>query len=312
MLNVLGAGCAYPDRRVDEFAGNLRAEGARTFLRPDYLRETANCEPAKAWKMLGREPTEIAVRACREALARAGIDAERVGLVVGEAVLPAELVPAEAQRVAGSLGLKVPAFDIATSGAGLPFYLDLLSRWRSAAVPECVLCFSLASITPAVDYRGGGLGFGDGAGAAVVSPSLPGKLRLERSFVRWADGPPASFVNLPANGHARFDLEGWRGTRWERMREIIERLEARGWLQSGGSRLLASRLPPEVRARLIEEQGIGGAGLVCLADRRGEMLGAGSFCALAEEWSSFEAPGFAVIAEAGCGRVYGGVVLAAA
>lgn len=195
MLYILGAGSAYPQNeisndllvRIGQFDISwLESLGIRTrksILRPEYLIETGNASAAAAFKAMSVSPSALAVEAAKQAIARAGISIEQIGLVIGESGTPTEVTPSEGQRVAGLMGIKVASYDLASSTCSLILQLHTLASWRAETLPEYVLLVSSNVPTTRIDYRSGNEGayFGDAAFALVVSTKHPGRLSLENA-----------------------------------------------------------------------------------------------------------------------------------
>jgi hypothetical protein len=127
------------------------------------------------------------VEAATTALSRAGITIEQVGLVVADCATPYQTCPSEAQRIAGSFGVKVPAYDVTLGAAAVPMFFNLLHSWREDRVPDYVLCVSTNSPSPHIRYgsdRVAASVFGDASCAFVVSRKHQGPWRLESTQVR--------------------------------------------------------------------------------------------------------------------------------
>jgi len=254
-------------------------------------------------------PTALAVRACRMALKRAGIMPEQLGLILGDRSTALYTVPAEAQLVAGTLRLKIPAYDTNSGGVGLPFFLNMLSKWRPAAVPEYVLCFSTNAPTLAVNYSGvqESCYFGDGAGAAVVSFTRQGKLRLAAAY--WENDlkaePPFS---LPLTEHLKVGLEELAAVQRGRIGKIRMGLSSRNGGLKEGTKLVEASVSSQWRGGI----GTGGAeagvspwnGL----SNYGEILGSAAFCVLSECWEDLGLNEDLCVMVPGVGLGFGGVL----
>lgn len=189
MLNILGIGTAFGQTalEVSDFErlgvpdctlapGSIR----RSALSRDYLFLTKNSDIDSVIQGTNQSPTDICLAAAQAAIAEAGINAEQIGLVIGDCSTPWQTTPSEGQRVADRLGLKVPAYDI--GGGGLvPQHLASLSRWRIDRVPEYTLLLSGSTPTSRINFEKGGeerWHFSDAAAACVVSNKHRGKLTV--------------------------------------------------------------------------------------------------------------------------------------
>ena len=323
MLSILGAGCAYPATIIDnQFLGSLGqglsaeaifeqfgVERRRSCLPLEYLKETKNQDRSKAAGAALETPTELAVRACRMALARAGITPDQLGLVLGDGCSALQTVPAEGQRVAGALGLKVPAYDANSGGVGLPFFMNMLSKWQPEAVPEYVLCFSTNATTSAVNYNdlGAGACFGDGAGAAVISLRHQGKLRLEAAF--WENDLNAeSIIRLPLTEHLEVRLEGVAALQDQRVEKIRAGVDRRSCGRGAEAKVAAVRVSPLWRAGMEGKGGISGVEPWPGVRNYGEILGSAAFCVLAESWDELNLNENLCVIVPGVGLGFGGVL----
>ena len=143
---IIGVGAATPTTELSEqflasigltLAGEERTllsragvTSRRVSLPLDYIREKGNRDVLEGRAVATISPTVLAVQAANQALSRAGICIEQVGLLLADTATPYQTCPSEAQRIAGALGVKIPAYDIIAGSAALPFYLELLSSWK--------------------------------------------------------------------------------------------------------------------------------------------------------------------------------------
>ncbi len=120
---------------------------------------------------------DMAVSAGGKALAAAGVDVRDVGLVLlATCSMPGPL-PGGSPEVAHRLGaVEAGASDIGAGCAGFTYALALAADAVRAGSAEHVLVIGSEKLTPMVDPddRGTAFLFGDGAGAAVVGPAVPG------------------------------------------------------------------------------------------------------------------------------------------
>ncbi len=189
------------DRWIMERVG-IRSR--RTVLPLDYIRETMNRDPRAAIEAAEISNAEAGRRAAEAAIERAGITAGDIGMVVSGGCAPDTVTPAEACNIAAALGIEAPAFDVNSACTSLIAAVDLLGRMRPETMPEWVLLVVAERLTTCVDYsdRSGAVLWGDGAAAAVVSPTLPGRAVIES--VRMESSPAGcDKVVVPRLGHFR-------------------------------------------------------------------------------------------------------------
>ena len=121
-LYVHGAGHFHPETEItNRFLGELGIgtddewivervgiRSRRTVLPLEYIRETRNHDPRAAFEAARYTSADLASRAARLAIERAGIAPAQIGLVLGGGSIPDTVSPADACNVARALGLEVP------------------------------------------------------------------------------------------------------------------------------------------------------------------------------------------------------------
>ena len=114
--------------------------------------------------------TSLAVAAGRQALARAGLTADEVDLIIVATCTPDQFLVSEACLVQGELGGRAGAFDLGAACAGFVYALSVGSAMIGAGVHQRVLLIGVDTLTRFVDYtdRSTCILFGDGAGAVVL------------------------------------------------------------------------------------------------------------------------------------------------
>ncbi len=123
--------------------------------------------------------TDIAADAARLALERAGVEAANVDLVLLATSTPDHRVPNAAPLVAERLGARAAgAIDVGAACTGFLSALDLAAGAIRSGRHRVVLVIGAELMSRVVDFddrRTAGL-FGDGAGAAVVTPGGAGEI----------------------------------------------------------------------------------------------------------------------------------------
>jgi 3-oxoacyl-[acyl-carrier-protein] synthase-3 len=201
----------------------------RTVLPLDYIRTTKNLDVRAAAEAALYTNAQLGARAAELALARAGIDRARVGLVLSGSSVPGVTCPAEAAFVAKELGIEVAAFDLNSACTTFLAQLFHLSLMQPERVPDFVLIVQTETLTTATNYtdRSTSVLFGDGAAAAVVSLRVPGRARV--LHVNAQSSPAgAEKVVIPRTGYFRQDGRAVQMFAIKRTREGYERIvEAR-------------------------------------------------------------------------------------
>ena len=143
--------------------------------------------------------SDLALAACREALAAAGRSAADVDLIVVATSTPDMVFPSSACLLQAKLGVKRgAAFDVQAVCSGFVYALATADKFIRSGAHRCALVVGAEIFSRILDWkdRGTCVLFGDGAGAVVLEASeTPGILS---SNLR-ADGSYASILNTP--GH---------------------------------------------------------------------------------------------------------------
>jgi 3-oxoacyl-[acyl-carrier-protein] synthase-3 len=138
----------------------------------------------------GEGVVELAVAAGRQALERAGMEADEVDLVLVATLAPDDITPNAAPLVAHELGAtRAGAMDIGAACTGFLTALSVATAQVESRRARNVLVIGsevLSRFTDPDDRRTAAL-FGDGAGAAVVAPAEGGRGRIGPIALR-ADG----------------------------------------------------------------------------------------------------------------------------
>lgn len=162
----------------------------------------------------GETTLSLAAAAARQAMERAGVAPDRIGLVVVCTFTPDQATPSTACLVQQELGLgqDVLAFDLNAACSGFIYGLATAEGLLSRMEGRYGLVIGSEVISRTVDYtdRSTCILFGDGAGAAVVSAEGPaavadfgcnGDLAVLSAGVRRGDGSTAP---LAMNGKEVF------------------------------------------------------------------------------------------------------------
>jgi 3-oxoacyl-[acyl-carrier-protein] synthase-3 len=174
----------------------------RTVLPLDYIRDTRNRDVRGAREAALYDTAELGKRAAERALARAGIAAKDVGLVLAGGCAGDLTTPAEACVIAGRLGIDAPALDVSSACTTFLAQLRLLSMMHETALPPYVLLVVQDALTRTVDYsdRATAVLFGDAAAAAVVSTRVPGRARILHTALD-SDPSASDKVSIPRLAH---------------------------------------------------------------------------------------------------------------
>jgi 3-oxoacyl-[acyl-carrier-protein] synthase III len=197
----------------------------RTVLPLDYLRSTRNRDVRAAAEAALYTNAQLGARAAELAIARAGIERSRIGMVISGSTAPRVLCPAEAAFVAKELELEVPVFDLNSACSTFLAQLYQLSLMQPERTPEFVLVVQTETLTTAVDYadRNTAVLFGDGAAAALVSLRVPGRARILHLNAQ-SSPAGAEKVLITRTGHFEQDGRAVQMFAIKRTREGYERV----------------------------------------------------------------------------------------
>jgi len=174
----------------------------RTLLPLDYIRETKNRDLRMATEVMVCGNAETGRRAAEMAIARAGISAQDVGMVISGSSAPDMVTPADACTIAAKLGLEVPCFDVNSACTSFHVAMNVLSMMDPAKVPTYVLSVVPEGVTRTVDYsdRSSAVLWGDGSTAAVLSTKERGRAEILGTAM---ESSPAGHdkVTIPRTGH---------------------------------------------------------------------------------------------------------------
>jgi 3-oxoacyl-[acyl-carrier-protein] synthase-3 len=215
-LQLHGLGHAHPDNEIDNrflesldigtsdewIMDRVGIRSRRTAMSLDYIRETRNEDPRGAIEASYISNAQLAARAARMAVERAGISLADVGMIVGGGCAPDTVSPAEACNIAKALELDVPSFDVNSACTSFFAGMNVLSMMRPEKLPPYVLLIAADVMTRTVNYndRASAVLWGDGSAAAVVSTKE--RARAEVLDCVFAGNPlAADLIVVPRLGH---------------------------------------------------------------------------------------------------------------
>ena len=196
-VTIIGLGAHVPGKVVtnDDLAASLDTSDEwirqRTGIAERRIAEPGVCS------------SDLGVLAAREALADAGMDAERVDLVITASISPDQMMPATAARVAYDCGcVHAGAFDVSAGCAGFVYALAMATGAVASGMRDNVLVVGAEAISRVVDWedRSTAVLFGDGAGAAVVSPVKSAGAAVRGSAPAPGPRPPSGILGFDLGG----------------------------------------------------------------------------------------------------------------
>jgi len=150
----------------------------------------------------GVATSDLAVEAARACLAKRGIGADEVEVIIVATVTPDMFFPATACLVQDKLGAKGAwGFDLSAACSGFPYALQVGAKLVESGMHKKVLVIGADVMSSIIDYtdRATCVIFGDGAGAVLLEPCTPGEVGLV-DYWHEIDGSGASALNMPGGG----------------------------------------------------------------------------------------------------------------
>ena len=144
---------------------------------------------------------EMGARAARDAMAKAGVDAGEIDLILLTTATPDRLLPSTACDMQALLGAEnAAAMDLAAACTGFMYALTLAESQVATGRADLALIVSTEKMSAIVDWndRATCVLFGDGAGAALVRRSENGRGIL--STINRSDGRLADLLFRPGGG----------------------------------------------------------------------------------------------------------------
>lgn len=210
-LHILGTGRVVPDQIItnDDLARRVDTNDewivARTGIRERrFARE-------------GESLTQFTVAAARQALERAGLKPEDIGLCITATVTSDRLFPSQACLIHQELGLPedCPAFDLSAGCTGFLYAMETAAAMlpRMNRPYALLVGGELLSRIVDMDDRSTCILFGDGAGAAVVESTEAGwysvlGTRGDRDVLwAWGPGQERPYLHMDGQGVFQFALK---------------------------------------------------------------------------------------------------------
>lgn len=145
--------------------------------------------------------SDLAYHASIKTLAKAGMSAKDLDMIIVATITPDMLFPATACLLQHRLGVKkIPAFDLEAACSGFIYGVSIASQFIGSGTYENILVVASETLSKITDWtdRNTCVIFADGAGAALLRPSDDGSGIV--SVHLGADGGDAALVEVPAGG----------------------------------------------------------------------------------------------------------------
>ncbi len=197
---ILGTGHYLPPKVVTNFDVMKMMETSNEFIvERTGVRERRHAEPDVS-------ASDLAVEACKAAVADAGLAMEDIDLVIMNTITPDHADPGCAFFLQGKLGIKGPGvIDIRQQCAGLIYGISIADHFVRAGSYRYILVVCAEVLSKRIDGSNDGRNIaillGDGAGAVVVGPAEDDQPGVISTFLH-ADGSLAKALYTAAPGSA--------------------------------------------------------------------------------------------------------------
>jgi 3-oxoacyl-[acyl-carrier-protein] synthase III len=193
-ISITGLGWHVPERVItNEELAKMVDTSDEWIVERTGIRERRVAAPDEAM-------TDVALPACRQALAAAGVDAGDLDLIVVATVTPDSMFPTTSALIADELGAPdAAAYDLLAGCTGFMYALAQAYGMVAAGLSQKALVVGGDVLSKIVDWhdRSTCVLFGDGAGAVVLEHVDRGGFR---GFELGADGAGGIHLQLPAGG----------------------------------------------------------------------------------------------------------------
>jgi 3-oxoacyl-[acyl-carrier-protein] synthase-3 len=198
-ISITGLGCHVPERILanDELATMVDTSD-------EWIRERTGIRERR----IARDDealTDIALPACRRALAMAGVEPSSIDLVIVATVTPDMAFPSASALLADELGMPdAAAYDLSAGCTGFVYAIAQAHAMLAAGLARRALVVGGDVLSKILDWhdRSTLVLFGDGAGAVVMERVDDGGFL---GFELGADGGGGANLWLPGSGSRRFE-----------------------------------------------------------------------------------------------------------
>ncbi len=195
---IAGIGMAVPDKVVtnDDFAGMVDTSD-EWITQMTGIKERRYTDDETA-------TSDLAIKASRTALERAGVDGSDVDMIVVATATPDTPFPSTACLIQDAIGARGAfGYDIAAACAGFVFALVQARTFIASGAVKTALVLGAECLTKITDFtdRNTCVLFGDGAGAAVLKSCDPPRGIVD--YFLKCDGSLSDYIIQPAGGSRR-------------------------------------------------------------------------------------------------------------
>lgn len=170
----------------------------------EWIRSRTGIEERRILKEPGKGTSDMAVEAVNGLLAKRGITAEDIDLLICATVTPDMVFPATANIICDKIGAKNAwGFDVGAACSGFIYALTVGSKFIETGTHKKVVVVGADKMSAIIDYtdRSTCVIFGDGAGAVLLEPNTEG-FGIRDSILR-SDGAGRHFLHMKAGGSVK-------------------------------------------------------------------------------------------------------------
>ncbi|GHS92428.1 3-oxoacyl-[acyl-carrier-protein] synthase 3 [Planctomycetales bacterium] len=196
-VKIVGTGSYLPEKRLANVDLEKMVEtNDEWIVQRTGMRERRVAAPDEA-------TSDLCINAARRALDNAKMRPEDIDMIIVATVTPDSAFPSTACRVQHAIGAReVPSFDLSAACSGFIFALSMARTQIASGVMNNILICGGEVLTRFVDYtdRGTCILFGDGAGAAILSPADDDDKSHIIDTHMASNGAEADMMILPGGG----------------------------------------------------------------------------------------------------------------
>lgn len=196
-VKIAGTGCYLPQQRLTNADLEKMVDtNDEWIVQRTGMHERRVAAPDQA-------TSDLAIEAAKNALESAGMQATDLDMIIVATVTPDTIFPSTACRVQHGIGARqIPAFDLAAACSGFIYGLSMARTQIASGVINNVLVIGAEVLTRFTDYtdRGTCILFGDGAGAAILTPAADDEESRIIDTHMASDGSGADLLILPGGG----------------------------------------------------------------------------------------------------------------
>ena len=149
------------------------------------------------------DAVSLGIEAAKNAIAKSGLKAEEIDLIIAASSAPPQLYPAIACRIQAALEIPndIPAFDITAACSGLIYGMSIAKGYISSGMYKNILVVATDNNSRLLNWEDRSISilFGDGAGAVVLTEAEDGVDDIISIDIR-ANGSIGDLIKLPLAG----------------------------------------------------------------------------------------------------------------